>query len=63
MLKGISSVTSPDLLAILARMGHGDEIILADAHFPGHSSGPEVLLADGIPVATLQIGKLGQLQE
>ena len=33
MLKGISPLISPDLLAVLARMGHGDEIILADAHF------------------------------
>ncbi len=58
MLKGISSVISPDLLAILARMGHGDEIILADAHFPAHSIGPAVLRADGIPVATLLDGIL-----
>mgnify|MGYP002629237895 CR=1 FL=1 len=39
MLKGISPVISPDLLKALAEMGHGDEIVLADAHFPGHSVG------------------------
>jgi L-fucose mutarotase/ribose pyranase (RbsD/FucU family) len=33
MLKGISPYLSPDLLKTLAEMGHGDEIILADAHF------------------------------
>ena len=35
MLIGISPLISPDLLAVLDRMGHGDEIVLADAHFPG----------------------------
>jgi L-fucose mutarotase len=34
MLKGISPLLSPDLLHILAAMGHGDEIVLADANFP-----------------------------
>lgn len=37
MLKGISPFLSPDLLHALASMGHGDEIVLADAHFPGLS--------------------------
>jgi L-fucose mutarotase len=58
VLKGISNVISPDLLAVLARMGHGDEIILADAHFPGHSIGPQVLRADGLTVAQLIDGIL-----
>ncbi|HWE85114.1 MAG TPA: L-fucose mutarotase [Terracidiphilus sp.] len=56
MLKGIAPCISPDLLAVLDRMGHGDEIILADAHFPGHSLGPQVLRADGLTVATLLDG-------
>ena len=58
MLKRISKFIGPDLLAVLARMGHGDEIILADAHFPGHSIGPQVLRADGITVAQLLDGIL-----
>ena len=58
MLKGISKYISPELLALLHRMGHGDEIILADAHFPGHSVGPQVLRADGITVAQLLDGIL-----
>jgi L-fucose mutarotase len=56
MLKGIAPCVSPDLLAVLDRMGHGDEIVLADAHFPGHSLGPQVLRADGLTVATLLDG-------
>ena len=58
MLKGISKYISPELLALLHRMGHGDEIILADAHFPGHSIGPQVLRADGITVTQLLDGIL-----
>ncbi len=34
MLKNLSPLLSPDLLHALASMGHGDEIVLADAHFP-----------------------------
>jgi len=53
MLKGISPIISPALLEVLARMGHGDEIILADAHFPGESLCSHVLRADGIHIPDL----------
>ena len=50
MLIGISPVLSPELLALLCRMGHGDEIVLADAHFPGETFGRRVLRADGVRI-------------
>ncbi|MCX7012233.1 MAG: L-fucose mutarotase [Candidatus Sumerlaeota bacterium] len=53
MLIGISPLLSPELLAVLHRMGHGDEIVLADAHFPGETMNPRVLRADGLRVAPL----------
>ena len=53
MLKGISHLISPELLATLARMGHGDEIILADAHFPGETFNDNVLRADGLKIPEL----------
>ncbi|HNQ38206.1 MAG TPA: L-fucose mutarotase [Prolixibacteraceae bacterium] len=53
MLKGISPLLSPELLEILARMGHGDEIVLADAHFPGESFNQRVIRADGLRIAPL----------
>lgn len=53
MLKGISPLISPELLAVLARMGHGDELVLADAHFPGESFNKLVLRADGLKIADL----------
>lgn len=48
MLKGISPLVSPDLLKTLAEMGHGDEIVFSDAHFPAHSFNSNVMRADGI---------------
>ncbi len=53
MLIGISPLISPELLAVLHRMGHGDEIVLADAHFPGESFGKRVLRADGLRIPAL----------
>ncbi len=58
MLKGIHPCISPELLLILAEMGHGDEIILADAHFPGHTFNERVVRADGLDVTTLLDGIL-----
>ncbi|XP_068111452.1 fucose mutarotase [Hyperolius riggenbachi] len=56
VLKGIPFVLSPELLYVLARMGHGDEIVLADANFPVSSisrSGPELIRADGLGIPRL----------
>lgn len=59
MLKGISPVLSPDLLKILSEMGHGDEIVFSDAHFPAHYFGRDgaiVLRADGLGCDKLLAG-------
>ncbi len=53
MLKKISPLFSPELLATLYRMGHGDEIVLADAHFPGDSINQHVIRADGLQIEAL----------
>ena len=53
MLKGISPLFSPELLATIYRMGHGDEIVLADAHFPGDTMNNSVIRADGLKIADL----------
>ncbi|MEM9632647.1 MAG: L-fucose mutarotase [Pseudomonadota bacterium] len=47
MLRNIDPILSPDLLYALRAMGHGDEIVLADANFPGESLGPTCIRADG----------------
>lgn len=53
MLNGISPVVSPDLLNALYRMGHGDEILFADAHYPGDTYGKRVIRADGLSIPSL----------
>ena len=58
MLIGIDPVISPELLDALFRMGHGDEIVLADAFFPGDSCNSYVIRADGIRIPALLDGIL-----
>jgi L-fucose mutarotase len=38
MLKGIDPRMPADLLDVLMRMGHGDELAVVDANFPSHST-------------------------
>ena len=47
MLKGIDPLLTPELLKTLAEMGHGDEIVIADANFTA------LTLAAGKPVIRL----------
>ena len=58
MLYQVAACIGPDLIAALHRMGHGDEIVLADAFFPGESVNPRVLRADGVRMADLLDGVL-----
>ena len=56
MLKGMSPVLSPELLKTLAEMGHGDEIVFSDAHFPAHTMNAHVIRADGLGCSDLLKG-------
>ena len=61
MLKNIDPLLTPDLLKLLCEMGHGDELVLADANFTAHSlaAGKPVLPLDAMvarPVAYMQVG-------
>ena len=58
MLIGIAPCISPELLSVLSRMGHGDELVLADAFFPGEGCNSRVLRADGVGIPTLLDGIL-----
>jgi len=49
MLIGLDPLLSPDLLHALAAMGHGDEIVVADANFPAQSCARRFIPLDGIP--------------
>jgi L-fucose mutarotase len=52
VLKNIDPVLSPELLATLRAMGHGDELAIVDANYPAVSSGRPVIRMDGVPSAT-----------
>ena len=47
MLKGIPSILTPELLKVLAEMGHTDELTIGDGNFPGHSFDTQVIRMDG----------------
>ena len=47
MLKGIDPLLGPDLLAMLRAMGHGDEIVIADANFPAAANARRLVRLEG----------------
>lgn len=53
MLKGIDPLLSPELLKLLAEMGHDDALVLADANFTAMSlgAGKTVLRLSGVGMA------------
>jgi len=53
MLRNIPACISPDLMHALMSMGHGDEIVLADADFPAATHSRRLIRADGLDVCTL----------
>ena len=53
MLKGISPLIQPELLKIIAEMGHGDEIVIGDANFPAASLGKRCIRCDGHKVTEI----------
>ena len=53
MLKGISPLLSPELLKIIAEMGHGDELVIADGNFPSAGMARRLVRADGHAVPAL----------
>ncbi|MBE6483603.1 MAG: fucose-binding protein [Actinomycetaceae bacterium] len=50
MLKNIDPRLHPDLLYVLARMGHGDQLAVVDRNFPAESLGREVVRLDGLDI-------------
>jgi L-fucose mutarotase len=53
MLHNIPPILSPGILHDLRAMGHGDEIVIADANFPASSMGLTVHRLDGLPATTV----------
>lgn len=61
MLRGIPKILSPDLLHALAAMGHGDDIVIADANFPAESSAKRCIRLDGVSATETLQAVLGLL--
>lgn len=51
MLSGIHPILGGQLLAALDRLGHGDELVVADANFPAHRVGALVIEAPALAAA------------
>lgn len=47
LLKTLTRLHTPDLLHLLASMGHGDELALVDCHFPAVSNARRLVRLDG----------------
>ena len=57
MLRGINPVLTSDPLKILWDMGHGDELVITDAHYPAHSKCPDLVIdTAGVDVAPILEG-------
>ena len=48
MLIGIDPVLTPDLLRHLSAMGHGDQLVIADANFPAETCGKRIERLAGV---------------
>ena len=56
MLKGLDPLLTPELLQVLAAMGHGDELILSDCNFPSDSIAAETVHGQAIGSAVQGLG-------
>ena len=52
MLKNVDKLLTGDLLKVLCDMGHGDELVIADANFPSHSIATRLISLPGIDGVT-----------
>ena len=50
MLINVNPLISPEILAFIRSMGHGDKFVLSDANFPSYSQGNKVFRMDGLNV-------------
>jgi L-fucose mutarotase len=55
MLKGLNPLLTPDVLYALCAMGHGDEVVIVDAHYPADTAARssvygKLLRMDGVAV-------------
>jgi L-fucose mutarotase len=61
MLIGLNPLLMPDLLHALAAMGHGDEIAIVDANFPGTTNAKRMIRLDGVSASDALVAVLSVL--
>ena len=61
MLIGVDPLLGPELLHALRAMGHGDDIALVDANFPGEATGRRTIRLDGCDLPRLLTAVLSVL--
>jgi L-fucose mutarotase len=55
MLKNINPLLTPELLYVMAAMGHGDELAVVDANFPAYSVARGTTNARVVPMAAVSM--------
>ena len=58
MLKNIDPLLTPELLQVMAQMGHGDELAVTDANFPASSVAAQTHFGVVIPITNAQIDEV-----
>ena len=58
MLHRIPKTLTPDLLYTLSKMGHGDELVIADANFPAASTSSFCKIKDPIYIPNVNAPKI-----
>ena len=58
MLHRIPNTLTPELIYILSKMGHGDEIVIADANFPAASTSSFCKIKDPIYIPNVNAPKI-----
>ena len=58
MLKKISPILGPDMLAMLRTMGHGDQLAIVDGNYPATTHARRLIRADGIKLIPILDGIL-----
>ena len=58
MLHRVPNTLTPDLLYILSKMGHGDELVIADANFPAASTATFCKIKDPVYIPSVNAPKL-----
>ncbi len=61
MLIGIDARMTPELVYVLARMGHGDELVLADANYPSVSTARHCVVTEPVMLTGLGAAEAADL--